>query len=293
MLVGYVNYMDKGPAFDDQLVAFWNNNQQVYMGVDHKNVVSDWARGRNSVRITSNKAFNGNNLIIIDAEHMPTSTGSLPGGCGLWPAFWMVGPDWPNNGEIDIIEYVNNQNIGLATLHTSNGCSQANEDTSSFTGYWSVAADGWSPATDCSVYAPNQYSNQGCGIYGPSAPVGASFNAGKGGVYATEWVPGQFIRTFFFPRDQIPQDIHDQSPQPDNWGKPYARFELTDSACPSGHFKNNQIVFDTTFCGDWAGATFPQTCTGASSCNDYVKYSPNDFAEAYWLLNYVRVYTRA
>lgn len=85
---GYVNFMDKGPAFDDQLVAFWNNNQQVYIGVDSKNVVSDSARGRNAVRITSNNAYNGNNLIIIDAEHMPATTGSLPSGCGLWPAFW-------------------------------------------------------------------------------------------------------------------------------------------------------------------------------------------------------------
>ncbi len=46
---------------------------------------------------------------------------SLPGGGGLWPAFWMMGNrgGWPNCGEIDIMEYVGNvQNRILGTLHT-------------------------------------------------------------------------------------------------------------------------------------------------------------------------------
>ncbi len=46
---------------------------------------------------------------------------SLPGGGGLWPAFWMMGNrgSWPNCGEIDIMEYVGNvQNRILGTLHT-------------------------------------------------------------------------------------------------------------------------------------------------------------------------------
>ncbi len=46
---------------------------------------------------------------------------SLPGGGGLWPAFWMMGNrgSWPNCGEIDIMEYVGNvPNRILGTLHT-------------------------------------------------------------------------------------------------------------------------------------------------------------------------------
>lgn len=46
---------------------------------------------------------------------------SLPSGGGLWPAFWMLGNgNWPNCGEIDIMEYVGNvPNRILGTLHTA------------------------------------------------------------------------------------------------------------------------------------------------------------------------------
>lgn len=51
----------------------------------------------------------------------------LPGGTGTWAAFWML-PDewnygnggWPDNGEIDILEYVGyNPNTVFGTVHTS------------------------------------------------------------------------------------------------------------------------------------------------------------------------------
>ncbi len=49
----------------------------------------------------------------------------LPEGQGLWPAFWMLGQDvkqdgWPECGEIDIMEHINNDDVIYGTLHWHN-----------------------------------------------------------------------------------------------------------------------------------------------------------------------------
>lgn len=64
----------------------------VYMGVDTTNVYPLAGPGRPSVRIESKINYN-HGLFVLDIAHMPF-------GCGTWPAFWLVGPDWPNNGEV-------------------------------------------------------------------------------------------------------------------------------------------------------------------------------------------------
>ena len=140
--------------------------------------------------------------------------------------------------------------------------------------------------------AADQWANEGCGIVGDGQPVGANFNALQtGGVFAMEWVQNVHIRTFFFKRDSIPADLSArQSPDPNTWGTPYARFELG-SNCPSSHFSQHNIIFDTTFCGDWAGNTFGSLCSTDVSCEDYVRYNPEAFKESYWLINYVDVYS--
>ena len=69
------------------------------MRADAQNVIPPSnPRGRSSVRISSNKAWD-ESIIILDLQHMPE-------GCTTWPAFWSLshqGP-WPHGGEIDIIE---------------------------------------------------------------------------------------------------------------------------------------------------------------------------------------------
>jgi beta-glucanase (GH16 family) len=40
-------------------------------------------------------------------------------GAGVWPAAWLMGTtdQWPNNGEIDIMEHLNSDSLIYSTLH--------------------------------------------------------------------------------------------------------------------------------------------------------------------------------
>jgi Glycosyl hydrolases family 16 len=197
------------------------DNEVVYMGVDYSNVAT--GSGRSSVRVTSIKSYN-HGLIILDLVHMPG------GVCGTWPAFWMVGPNWPNNGEVDIIEGVNSQESNFMTLHTDAGCFITNNGE--YTGTMTT--------TNCDVNAAGQATNAGCQINTPSTlSYGSGFNAQDGGVYATEWT-SEAISIWFFPRGSIPSDITSGSPNPASWGKATANFS---GGCDiDSHFQNQQIV---------------------------------------------------
>jgi hypothetical protein len=52
-------------------------------------------------------------------------------------------------------------------------------------------------------------------------------------------------------------------------------------------------VFDTTFCGDWAGNVWSgdAVCRSqAPSCQPFVQNNPSAFTEAYWLVNSLKFY---
>ncbi|GES60321.1 endo-1,3(4)-beta-glucanase [Aspergillus terreus] len=264
---GYVKYVDRSTATADGLLS--SSNGSVYMGVDYKNVASG---GRESVRITSKKSYT-HGLFILDLAHMPG------GICGTWPAYWLLGSNWPSNGEIDIIEGVHDQTHNAMTGHTTDGCSI---NGSGFSGTLTTS--------NCYASAPGQAANAGCGITDASATsYGAGFNAANGGVFATEWTSNA-ISIWFFPRGRIPGNIAGGNPDPGSWGTPSARFA---GQCDiDAHFKAMQIVFDTTFCGDWAGAVWGSTscASKASSCDNYVANNPSAFRDAYWSINSLKVY---
>jgi len=221
--------------------------------------------------LSSNKAYT-HGLFIADIAHMPG------GICGVWPAFWTFGPNWPASGEIDIIEGVNTQATDAITLHTSSGCTMSG--TGSLGG--SVLQNG-----DCN--AGN--GNTGCSTSTASTQgFGAGFNAIGGGVYAMEWTSSA-IEVYFFPRNAIPSDITSGSPNPSGWGTPVASF--SGNGCDiDSHFMNHNIVFDTTFCGDWAGQVWSssQCASLASTCDAYVAANPSAFTQAYWMINSVKTY---
>ncbi|TGJ79897.1 hypothetical protein E0Z10_g8868 [Xylaria hypoxylon] len=261
---GFVQYVDAATANSTGLAGYANDG--IYLGVDYQ--TENPAAGRASVRLTTTKSYT-HGLIIADIAHQPAPV------CGAWPAFWTFGPSWPHSGEIDIIEGVNLQSSTSITLHTASGCSFSQDSFSS---------------EDCG--SPGD-GTKGCGAStGDAQNYGAGFNEIGGGVYALQWT-SDAIKVFFFPRSgTIPEDIEAGNPDPSNWGAPTASF--SGGGCDiDANFMNHNIVFDTTFCGVWAGKVWgddPVCSAKASTCEEYVGSNPTDFQDAYWLINSVKVF---
>lgn len=247
---GYVDYVDGQSSG-----LFSQSGGAVKLSVDSSSVAS--GRGRQSLRLTSKASYN-HALIVIDVGHMP---GNI---CGVWPAFWTTGPNWPSSGEIDIIEGVNTQSTNKMTLHTDPGCSMNGKDCQGSQG--------------CSIDA---------GVYG------ANINSAGGAVYALEWT-SDGMSIWSWSGGGAPSDATGDSPDPSGWGDPTGSFPSGSSCEVDTFFKDQQIVFDTTFCGVWAGDAFTSDskCSGlASSCQDYVQNNPSAFKDAYWSINSLKVYT--
>src|SRR6185437_1501676 len=73
---------------------------------------SNWTSGRVQTTSANVGAPAGGKLEVTASLQQPT------GGLGYWPAFWMLGPgQWPENGEIDIMEDVNALSEVAGTIH--------------------------------------------------------------------------------------------------------------------------------------------------------------------------------
>ena len=280
---GFVKYVDVATANRNGLAGFTQGG--VYLGVDYTNTTTT---GRASVRVTSKKSYT-KGLFIADIAHMPAGAAGSSS-CGLWPAFWMFGPNWPASGEIDILEGVNSQAANAVTLHTAAGCSIAN-------------TAGAAPGTK--LVSSDCHGSEGCSqtTLARDNNYGAAFNAAGGGVYALEWTDAA-ITAWFFPRgsalatrltntNSSSAAAAAAAPDPSTFGTPLAHF-LGGTSCPiSTHFANHNLVFDTTFCGDWAGRAWAsdKACAAlAPRCEDYVGKNPGAFSDAYWVVRDVRVY---
>ncbi|KAL2890522.1 putative endo-1 3(4)-beta-glucanase [Ceratocystis lukuohia] len=263
---GYVQYVDYQTAQKGGYAKL--EDDSVYLGADH--VALNPPNGRMSTRVTSKKAFK-QALIIGDIAHMPE-------GPGIWPAFWSFGGEWPTSGEIDIIEGVNLDETNHVALHTGPGCVVTN--TGSPKGVY-LEHD------DCNYRG----GSEGCGQR-TLAPFGTEFNKIKGGIYAMDWT-ADHISMYFFPRDSIPEDITNEKPNPATWGTPAARFNGGPSCDITSHFQEHNLIFNTDFCGDWAGSVWQwdkRLTARAEKCRDFVGAHPESYTEAYWTINSVKVY---
>ena len=179
----------------------------------------------------------------------------------------MTGPNWPNSGEIDIIEGVNYQSQNAITMHSGSGCAMTGKSCE---------------------------GSEGCSIQtGGSASYGDGFNNAGGGVYAMEWT-SDAINVWLFGRGSVPAGVSGDSPDPTTWGAATASFQGGSGCTIDEHFQNNNIVIDTTFCGAWAGQVWSTdaTCSSkAATCQDYVQNNPSAFDSAYWTINSLKVYS--
>lgn len=279
---GFVDYLTASDGWANNLLEI-NDDGHAIMRVETTDTVGD--EGRKSIRIHSKSTYNTGTLSIMDAKHMPT-------GCGSWPAWWSNGPNWPIGGEIDILEGVNDYTNNQYTIHTDSGCQLTTDDASKLDITGTVVG-----GTNC---AAHETGNQGCGVRSPSSvSFGAAFNGNNGGVYALSWTD-EGLAIWFWPTDEVPDDVTAGTPVPSTWGTAAARWAA--SGCdPNKYFYDNTFIFDTTFCGDWAGSAWSnsglpgqeESCaarTGYSTCEDYVRNKGGSFTEAYWEIRSVKFY---
>lgn len=208
---------------------------------------------------------------------------------------WTVSlDDWPNGGEIDILEAINEEVQSTSTLHTGSDCSvHGNKET--------IQQTGLQVSYNCSQWATYddpygaQYSSQGCSAMNPDrGSYSPQLNENGGGIYVMEWT-SEAIKIWTFEPSSIPEDLQAGTPNPDSWPLPV--LTTAGGSCDIDEsFQQHQMVINTDFCGSYAGQPqFWQTTSCYDpikypTCNDYVAANPTMYEDAYWLINSIKVY---
>ncbi|KAF9881244.1 hypothetical protein CkaCkLH20_01394 [Colletotrichum karsti] len=268
---GTVHYVGRAEAATRNLT--YATSDRAVVRVDNTvgpSSTPDASTGRFSVRVESKTQYD-KGLFIFDVKHTPY-------GCASWPALWFSDPNnWPDAGEIDIMEAVNQGTDGnQMTLHTTSGCEMnvKRKQTGSVL------------QTDCKN---TTNSNAGCGVEGKTSSYGEDFNSAGGGYMAMEW-RDEGIRVWQFARSSVPSDITNKAPDPSTWGNALADFPNT--ACDmSSHFKNQSLIINIDVCGSLTEAKYATSGCGGTSCSDFQANNPSAFDTAYWEFGAFQVYT--
>ncbi|GAW07884.1 glycoside hydrolase family 16 protein [Lentinula edodes] len=274
---GNVDYVDQSTGTSQRLTYIDPNTNHAIIRVDNTtNITAAATVNRNSVKITTKDAYPIGSLVIIDTWHIPY-------GCSVWPSFWMLGTNllWPNSGEIDIIEAINNLDSNQYALHTTSGC---------FLGTNSIQS-GSILQTNCSTGA-------GCVVQEKKPnSFGSGFAQAGGGVFATQLdVSGIYM--WFWPRGSLPASISQANSSSTmnlaDWGTPTAAY-LSNACNITQYFQPQQLIIDITLCGVWAGVPSIYNSTGCSGqCIDNVIGTGNPiYNNAYWDIAYIRTYLAA
>ncbi|KZT11783.1 glycoside hydrolase family 16 protein [Laetiporus sulphureus 93-53] len=268
---GDVFFVSAKSAGQDNL-AYISDSGNAIMRVDNTSTVTVGNK-RNSVRIATKDHFTVGSLWVTDMVHVPY-------GCSVWPAFWSSAADWPNGGEIDTFEGVNQVTRNQMALHTETGCYHSAN---------AVQTSTLVNSTDCSITADD---NEGCVVTDPStSSYGEAFAAAGGGIFVTEFATSG-ISIWFFNRSSIPSVLSGNAStiNTGDLGTPVANWPSSNCTVQN-FFEDQALVFDITLCGDFAGdqTIFAETCSGVCY-DDWVIGTPSNYDNAYFEVSYVRVY---
>ncbi|KAK1961396.1 hypothetical protein LY78DRAFT_545612, partial [Colletotrichum sublineola] len=265
---GYVSYKSAAEAQSMGLLKMVD--EDLYLGVDSKSTLDPNGIGRSSVRIESKTKYR-QGLFVASFSHLPKPV------CGAWPALWTVGNPWPQGGEIDIYEGWNDDGISKVVLHTDEKIGECRIDGKNMTGTVSKP--------NCANFAAGQADNEGCAGLNPAAPFGSP----EGGVYAMEW-KDDAIRVWGFTHGNVPADLS----KPETFGTP----SFTTSTCAADKlFTEAKLIMNIDLCGV-AGQdgiyNAPGGCvakTGVATCKEWVAKNPAAFADVYFQLKSIKIYS--
>ncbi|KAF6747175.1 glycoside hydrolase family 16 protein [Ephemerocybe angulata] len=271
---GLVHYVTRERAFS-QNYTYFEDDGTVIMESDMKTKLNPGEK-RESVRIETMKEYNGG-LFILDLKRAPW-------GCAVWPAYWTTSRfDWPYNGEIDILEGTHDNEHNQITWHTYEGC------------YLDVSQKYTGTLVDKPENGTVQCNDdKKIGRYGCSAmewsqaSYGLHFESQGGGILAMKWDEYSIAIWSFF-RAAIPEDVTAGEPRPSTWGPPSA--VLSNTRCNiTQYFKKHVVVFDITFCGNYAGNNYNASqCPG--TCAERLA-DPANLINATWHINSLKTYQK-
>ncbi|KAG9315694.1 glycoside hydrolase family 16 protein [Chiua virens] len=300
---GRVTYVDRQTAQEFNIT--YATDHSFVLGADHKTYLVPSDPGRRSARIISNRqlstfvavyvrrillrVFHTHVFLALTCITCRKDVGEQP--CNIL------------QGEIDLVEGVNNMSPNIASLHTGTSEKTNLRPPSSINSPIRLRIAG----VNC---AAAETGNDGCGVqFSDKASFGPEFNSIGGGWYvctldsrkgadshhryALERNNSQ-IRAWFWPRTdgQVPDEVKSGSAHDiidtDEWGMPAADWS-SDECDFSKRFGPHRIVINLTFCGDWAGAVYSSSgCP--DTCENYVNTNPGSFSSAYFEFSAIRIY---
>jgi len=296
---GAHQFVNKSEAFHRGVISTSGDDAFIRVGGIRKPVEEGEADKRYSANLHSDHAWDPKHgmLVMMKYKH-------LPYGCGLWPGFWTMNSDrvWPKGGEFDMMEYANYEG-NLVSYHIEEHCHLDKAKIEQCKPRGSSAKH----ATKTQDCATDYYKNL-MGCRPPHIQKTGKQLSQSPGIIASVWTKDHIIM-YHIPEDEIPDDIHNNRPEPATWNKWVMAFLPFKEPCQSTG--PQELVLNLQLCGDWAGHTWDVSCrttgyyahsgwcdTGLSNprdcCTQYITSPKRDGQlkrDAFFDINYIKVFT--